>query len=392
MKDNAPDTETLARAQFARFDLNRVPSPCFVVDKVAMERNLMILRDVSEQSGAHILLALKAFSMTALAPLIGQYLSGVSASGLYEARLGRENFTGEIATYSAGFKAADLPEIIRLSDHLIFNTAGQHQRFRPLIDSAEGNISIGLRINPEHSEGWTHKYDPAAACSRLGTPVSQLTERDLTGVDGLHMHTLCEQGFAPLKRTWEAVEPHIATWLPHMKWLNLGGGHHITRGNYDRAGLIALIRQIRDRYDVAVYLEPGEAVALHAGVLVGEILDVIQNGMPLAITDISATCHMPDVLEGPYRPDLLDDIEGGTIYRIGGPSCLAGDIIGDYGFARPPTPGDRVAFLDQAHYSMVKTNTFNGVPLPAIALWHSETDDLSVLRRASYDDFAGRLS
>nr|WP_159978738.1 carboxynorspermidine decarboxylase [Roseobacter cerasinus] len=382
----------MARAQFARFDLNRVPSPCFVVDQAAVERNLSLLRSVVDQSGVHILLALKAFSMTTLAPLISTSLAGVSASGLYEARLGRAHFGGEVATYSAGFKADDLPEIIRLSDHLIFNTPGQHRRFRSHLDLAEKDISVGLRINPEHSEGWSATYDPAAPCSRLGTPVSQLAPEDLAGVDGLHMHTLCEQGFAPLRRTWEAVEPALADLLPQMSWLNLGGGHHITRGDYDRAGLVALIRQIRDRYDVEVYLEPGEAVVLHAGLLVGEILDTIENGMPLAITDISATCHMPDVLEGPYRPDLLGEAEDGTSYRMGGPSCLAGDVIGDYGFAHPPKPGDRIAFLDQAHYSMVKTNTFNGVPLPAIALWHSSTDDLTLLRRPQYADFAERLA
>lgn len=392
MKIDPADIEAMARTQFARFDLNRVPSPCFVVDQATIERNLKILRKVAEQSGADILLALKAFALPALAPLIENYLSGVSASGLYEARLGRETFGGKVATYSAGFKPADLPEIIHLSDHLIFNTPGQHRRFKPLIDASAAHISVGLRINPEHSEGWTAKYDPAAPCSRLGTPVSQLTASDLADIDGLHMHTLCEQGFAPLERTWEAVETALAQWLPEMTWLNLGGGHHITRGDYDRAGLVALIQQIRDRYGVKVYLEPGEAVALHAGILVGEILDVAENGMPLAITDISATCHMPDVLEGPYRPDLLGEIETGTLFRLGGPSCLAGDVIGDYGFAPTPTPGDRIAFLDQAHYSMVKTNTFNGVPLPAMALWHSGSDDLTILRHADYADFAGRLS
>lgn len=392
MKDAGVDTEALAKAQFARFDLSRVPSPCFVVDEAAVTRNLSILRDLADRAGAHVLLALKAFSMTALAPLISRYLAGVSASGLYEARLGRAYFKGKVATYSAGFKAADVPDILRLSDHLIFNTPGQHRRFRPLIDANAHRVSIGLRINPEHSEGWTPKYDPAAPCSRLGTPISALTGGDLEGVNGLHMHTLCEQGFAPLKRTWDAAEPIIARWLPQLKWLNLGGGHHITRPDYDQAGLVDLIRQIKARYDVAVYLEPGEAVALHAGILVGEILDVVENGMPLAITDVSATCHMPDVLEGPYRPDVLGEDAAGTLYRLGGPSCLAGDVIGDYGFAQTPRPGHRIAFLDQAHYSMVKTNTFNGVPLPAIALWHSETDALKILRRPSYDDFAERLA
>ncbi len=389
------DIAALSRDSFTRFDLTRVPSPCFVVDEVAIERNLSILADVADRSGAQILLALKAFSMFALAPLVDKYLAGTCASGLYEARLGRQKFAGTVSTYCAGFKAADLDEIIVLSDHLTFNTPGQVSRFADQIAAARAGgdtISLGLRINPEHSEGWTEKYDPAAACSRLGTPIRQLTDADMAGIDGLHMHTLCEQGFAPLQRTWEAVEDRLTDWLPGMKWLNLGGGHHITMPDYDRAGLIALIQKITDKHGVQVYLEPGEACGLHAGVLVGEVLDVADNGMPLAITDISATCHMPDVIEAPYRPDLLGETETGTTTRIGGPSCLAGDVIGDYTTAGPLQPGQRIAFLDQAHYSMVKTNTFNGVPLPGIALWNSETDDLQMIREFSYDDFLGRLS
>jgi len=389
------DIEELSRTRFARFDLNRVPSPCFVVDEVAIERNLSILADVAKQSGAHVLLALKAFSMFATAPLVNKYLSGVCASGLYEARLGREKYAGEVTTYCAGFKAADLDEIIHLSDHLIFNTPSQHQRFASQVQAARDageTISLGLRINPEHSEGWNPKYDPAAQCSRLGTPISKVSAADLIGIDGLHMHTLCEQGFEPLKRTWDAVEDRLGPWLKNMKWLNLGGGHHITKPDYDRAGLIALIQHIKETYGVAVYLEPGEACALHAGILVGEVLDVANNDMPLAITDISATCHMPDVIEAPYRPDLLGEVAEGTTYRLGGPSCLAGDVIGDYTPAQELAPGDRIAFLDQAHYSMVKTNTFNGVPLPAIALWNSDTDDLRMIREFTYEDFLERLS
>ncbi len=389
------DIEALSRANFAQFDLTRVPSPCFVVDAKAIERNLSILADVADQSGANILLALKAFSMFATAPLVDKYLSGVCASGIYEARLGREKYKGEVTTYCAGFKAQDLDEIIHLSDHLIFNTPSQHQRFAGQVQTARDTgevISLGMRINPEHSEGWNPKYDPAAQCSRLGTPVSKVTTADLEGIDGLHMHTLCEQGFAPLKRTWDAVEDQIGPWLKGMKWLNLGGGHHITKPDYDRAGLIALVKHIKQTYDIDVYLEPGEACALHAGILVGEVLDVTENDMPLAIIDISATCHMPDVIEAPYRPDLLGEVNDGVTYRLGGPSCLAGDVIGDYIPAHPLAPGDRIAFLDQAHYSMVKTNTFNGVPLPAIALWNSDTDDLRMIREFSYNDFMERLS
>ena len=389
------DIERLSRDSFARLDLTRVPSPCFVVDVVAIERNLQILSDVADQSGARILLALKAFSMFSLAPLVDKYLSGTCASGLYEAKLGREKFTGEVSTFCAGFKAEELDEIIDLSDHLIFNTPSQAVRFAGQVQQARDRgvrVSVGLRINPEHSEGWTPKYDPAAPCSRLGTPISRLKDADLNGVDGLHMHTLCEQGFAPLLRTWEAIEDRMAMWLPNMKWLNLGGGHHITKADYDRAGLIALIRKIKDRYGIDVYLEPGEACALFAGILVGEVLDVTHNDMPLAITDISATCHMPDVFEAPYRPDLLGETENGVTTRIGGPSCLAGDVVGDYTTVAPLQVGQRIAFLDQAHYSMVKTNTFNGVPLPSIALWNSDTDDLRLIREFTYDDFLDRLS
>jgi carboxynorspermidine decarboxylase len=385
-----------SRARFARFDLSRVPSPCFVVDAAQIDRNCAILADVAARSGAHVFLALKAFSMPTLAPVVMAHLSGTAASGIHEARLGRERFGGHVATFNAGFKAGELDEVLRLSDHVIFNSVSQLARFRHMVDGARASgtqVEIGLRINPEHSEGWNEKYDPAAPCSRLGAPVSQVCPQDIAGIDGLHMHTLCEQGFEPLKRTWEAVEPVIGPCLHGLRWLNLGGGHHITRGDYDRDGLVALIRQIRTTYGVEVYLEPGEAVALQAGILVGEVLDIAENGMPLAISDISATCHMPDVIEAPYRPDLLGELpEGeGSEIRIGGPSCLAGDVIGDFRPAGGWAVGDRFAFLDQAHYSMVKTNTFNGVPLPAIAVWDSRTDDLRIVRQFGYDDFLNRL-
>ena len=375
---------------FRHFDLNRVPSPCFVVDEKAVERNLSVLADIGERSGAHILSALKAFSMFALAPLVRQYLGGTCASGIYEARLGREEYGGEVATFCAGYKDSDIDEILALSDHIIFNSPAQKDRFRSKAQAA--GRQVGLRINPEHSEGEVAKYDPCAPCSRLGTPVSQLDAKALEGVDGLHMHTLCEQGFEPLARTWAAVEPHLAPFLKGLKWLNFGGGHHITRSDYDRDGLVEFIKAIRAQYGVEVYLEPGEAVALDAGILVGEILDLPHNGVDLAITDISATCHMPDVIEAPYRPALMDEAETGHTYRLGGPSCLAGDVIGDYTWAEPLQIGQRFAFLDQAHYSMVKTNTFNGVPLPTIALWNSETDDLKIIREFGYDDFKERLS
>ena len=375
---------------FRKFDLSRVPSPCFVVDEKAVERNLRILADIGTRSGAHILSALKAFSMFSLAPLVRQHLGGTCASGIYEARLGREEYGGEVATFCAGYKDADIDEILSLSEHIIFNSPAQKDRF---LDKARAaGVQVGLRINPEHSEGEVPKYDPCAPCSRLGTPVSQLTDDTLRGVDGLHMHTLCEQGFEPLQRTWDAVEPRLKPFLSQLKWLNFGGGHHITRDDYDRDGLVAFIKGIRETYGIDIYLEPGEAVALDAGILVGEILDLPANGMALAITDISATCHMPDVIEAPYRPALMDEADAGHTYRLGGPSCLAGDVIGDYTWDKPLEIGQRFAFLDQAHYSMVKTNTFNGVPLPTIALWNSETDELNIVKQFGYGDFKDRLS
>ncbi len=375
---------------FRNFDLSRVPTPCFVVDEKAVERNLTVLSEIGTRSGAHVLSALKAFSMFSLAPLVREHLGGTCASGIFEARLGREEYGGEVATFCAGYKDADIDEILSLSDHIIFNSPAQKDRF--LAKAQAANVQIGLRINPEHSEGEIPKYDPCAPCSRLGTPVSQLSEDTLIGVDGLHMHTLCEQGFEPLQRTWAAVEPKLKLFLGQLKWLNFGGGHHITRDDYDRDGLVEFIKSIRAKYNVDLYLEPGEAVALDAGILVGEILDLPTNGMTLAITDISATCHMPDVIEAPYRPALMDEAEAGHTYRLGGPSCLAGDVIGDYTWDQPLEVGQRFAFLDQAHYSMVKTNTFNGVPLPTIALWNSETDELKIIKQFGYHDFKDRLS
>ncbi len=380
---------------FARFDLGRVPSPCFVVDEAALRRNLAILADVKARGAATVLLALKAFSMWSAAGVVGEYLDGVCASGLFEARLARERYRGELTTYSPAYKREELGQILALSDHVIFNSPDQIARFADVIAKARADgetFDIGLRINPQASQGEVAKYDPCQAGSRLGFPVSHLTAEHLAGVDGLHIHALCEQGFEPLAAVWAAVEPRLTPLLPGLKWLNLGGGHHITRADYDVEALVAFLRGITQRHGVRVVLEPGEAVALDAGILVGEILDVFDNDGPVAISDISATCHMPDVIEAPYRPALLGEAEGGVSLRIGGPSCLAGDIIGDYGFAALPAPGTRIAFLDQAHYSMVKTNTFNGVPLPAIALWNSETDALRVVRAFGYAEFRDRLS
>lgn len=388
---------------FAQFDLHRIDSPSFVVDAARLRQNLRILAEVRDAAGIKMLSALKAFSMWKVAPLIGEYLDGVCTSGLWEARLAGEFYDGEIATYCAAYKPEDLPEICRLSDHLIFNSPGQIERFLPIVEAARArgdHFDIGLRINPLHAEGDVPRYDPCAPHSRLGFPIDQLTEEHMAMIDGLHMHTLCEQDFEPLRRTWDKAFDHLEPWFGQFKWLNLGGGHHITRADYQREELVEFLRDMQEDTESEIYMEPGEAVALDAGILVGTVLDTHWNGMDLAITDVSATCHMPDVLEAPYRPAMLGervierDVEEAPdgVTRLGGPSCLAGDVIGDYALPVPAEPGARFAFLDQAHYSMVKTTTFNGVPLPSIWLWDSETDQLDQVRRFGYEDFRDRLS
>lgn len=389
---------------FARFDLSRVDSPSFVVDAARLRQNLAILADVRDRAGIKLLSALKAFSMWEVAPVVGEYLDGVCTSGLWEALLAAEHYKGEIATYCAAYKAEDLPEILRLSDHVIFNSPGQIARFAGEVEHARASgqrFDIGLRINPLHAEGEVPRYDPCAPHSRLGFPVDQLGDVHLEGVEGIHFHTLCEQDFEPLERTWNAVLPRIERFLPQLKWLNFGGGHHITRADYQRDQLVDFLIRVKAQTGCELYLEPGEAVALDAGILVGTVLDTHWNGMPLAITDVSATCHMPDVIEAPYRPAMLGELPptdteidetAGDAVRLGGPSCLAGDVIGDYRFPMGPEPGQRFAFLDQAHYSMVKTTTFNGVPLPSIWLWNSETDALNQVRKFGYEDFRDRLS
>jgi carboxynorspermidine decarboxylase len=380
---------------FAHFDLNRVSSPAFVVDEQAVRRNLAVLKDVRDRGNAKVLLALKAFSMWSMADVVGEYLDGVCASGLWEARLARQFYKGELTTYSPAYRAEDLPEILKISDHVIFNSPDQVTRFADLIAAARAGgdvFEVGLRINPEHSEGEVAKYDPAQPCSRLGYPVSQLTPDKMVGIDGIHIHALCEQDFKPLSRIWAAVEPKLAPLLGEVKWINFGGGHHVTRADYQTEELVAFLNHVQEAHGVKAYIEPGEAVALDTGILIGEILDTFENGMPIGITDISATCHMPDVIEAPYRPALLGEVENGVTMRLGGPSCLAGDIIGDYSFATRPEVGTRIAFLDQAHYSMVKTNTFNGVPLPSIYLWDSASDDLKLIKSFDWTEFRDRLS
>ena len=383
-------TQSAGAGRFADFDLSRVPSPCFVIDEVKLAENLGILKSLGAAANADILLALKSFSMWELAPLISAHLDGCCASGLWEAKLAHDRFGGHVSTYAPAFKPTEIDEIARLSSHVIVNTPQQAARFGAQISA--GNAELGLRVNPMHAEGEVAKYDPCAPGSRLGTPLHQLENKLPKTVQGLHIHTLCEQDFPPLARTVDELHPFLEAVAPQLRWLNLGGGHLVTRHDYKRAALAELTNALAHTYNVRVFLELGTAVAFDAGILVGEVLDVMDNEGPVAVLDVSATCHMPDVLEAPYRPALRDECAGGQAVRLGGPSCLAGDVIGTYGFDALPQAGDRLAFLDQAHYSMVKTTTFNGVPLPALAIWNSDTDALRMVRAFDYADFEGRLS
>lgn len=380
---------------FASFDLGRVDSPAFVVDAAKLRANLQTLADIRDAADIKMLAALKAFSMWSVAPIIGEYLDGVCTSGLWEARLAAEFYDGEIATYSAAYKPDELEEVCRLSDHVIFNSPGQMERAKLILENARASgqdFDVSLRINPQCPCGEVPRYDPSSPGSRLGFPLDQLTDEIMEGVEGIHFHNLCEQDFEPLRRTWDKVFHAIEPYFGQLKWINMGGGHHITRADYQREELVEFLRDAKEDTGAEIYLEPGEAVALDAGILVGTILDAGWNGLPVAITDVSATCHMPDVIEAPYRPAMLGERGEGALIRLGGPSCLAGDVIGDYRLPVPAEPGQRIAFLDQGHYSMVKTNTFNGVQLPSIWLWDSESDALEQIRSFGYEDFRDRLS
>ncbi|MBY8332734.1 carboxynorspermidine decarboxylase [Qipengyuania pacifica] len=382
---------------FAQFDLDRVSSPAFVVDAAKLRANCQVLANIRDEADIKVLAALKAFSMWSTAPIIGEYLDGVCTSGLWEARLASEFYDGEIATYSAAYKPDELEEVCRLSDHVIFNSPGQMERAALILKNARAagqDFDVGLRINPKHATGEVPRYDPSSPGSRLGFPIDQLTPEIMAQVDGIHFHNLCEQDFEPLHATWDKVFDAIEPWFGQLKWINMGGGHHITRADYQREELIEFLRDAKEDTGAEIYLEPGEAVALDAGILIGTILDTGFNELPVAVADISATCHMPDVIEAPYRPAMLGESADQTVpeVRIGGPSCLAGDVIGDYRIQDGAEVGKRFAFLDQAHYSMVKTNTFNGVQLPSIYLWDSETDHLELVKEFGYDTFRDRLS
>lgn len=382
------------------FDLAAVATPAYVVDLGLLRRNLEKLARVQEASGARILLALKGFSMFSTFPLIREYLHGCCSSGLHEALLGHEEFGKELHVYAPAFKEAEMREIIPIAHHISFNSPAQWRTFRPLLDAARAQgrhaPSPGLRVNPEHSEVEVSLYDPCSPGCRLGTRAAALEGEDLDGLEGLHFHALCEQDSDVLERTLAAVERRFPRLLQQVKWVNMGGGHHITRADYDVERLVRVIRSFKERWNKEVYLEPGEAIALNTGYLVATVLDIVPTeGLATAILDTSATAHMPDTLEMPYRPHIFGAELPGVLahsYRLGGLTCLAGDVINEYSFPKPLEIGQKLVFADMAHYTMVKTSTFNGVPHPDIDLFDPAGGGLRLVRRFGYEDFKRKLS
>lgn len=380
------------------FDINSLKTPCYVTDERLLEKNMKILRSVSEKTGCKVLLAQKAFSMYSTYPLLAKYLDGTTASGLYEAKLGYEEMPGkEVHIFSPAYRPDHFEEITQICGHIIFNSFNQWKRFRPMVNKAisEGrHIECGIRVNPEYSEIATDIYNPCAGNSRLGVRASDFEESELEGISGLHFHTMCEQNSDVLERTIPHFEEKFGKYLSKMKWVNFGGGHHVTRDDYDVDKLCKVISCIQDKYNVQVYIEPGEAAALNAGWLISEVLEVFESGgVSHAIIDASAACHMPDVLEMPYRPNIIGSGKAGEkpyTYRLGAATCLAGDIIGDYSFDKPLSVGDRLIFCDMAIYTMCKNNTFNGIGLPAI--YRIDTDGkIHLEHEFGYEDFKCRL-
>ena len=370
-------------------------TPCYIIDEGLLKKNLEILQNVQRRSECTIILALKGFAMFSTFPLIKQYLAGITASSLDEARLGSEEFGGDVHVLAPAYKGDEIEEILEYASHISFNSFAQWERFKDKIRSSDKAVKCGLRINPEHSEVKVPIYDPCAPGSRLGIKIKDFKGKDLGGITGLHFHTLCELNSDSLERTLKVVEEKFGSIIKKMEWINFGGGHHITRPDYDVDRLCKLINDFSKKYDVKVYLEPGEAIALRTGVLVSTVLDVVHNDMKIVILDTSAAAHMPDVLEMPYRPEIVGAGKPGEFahtYRLGGITCLAGDVIGEYSFPEELNSGSRIILKDMAHYTMVKNNTFNGVRLPSIAIYDPEKDKVRVVREFGYEDYRNRLS
>jgi len=382
------------------YDVSGLETPAYVVDLGALDRNLALLKRVQAEAGCKILLALKGFAMWSQAARIRAALPGTTASSVHEARLGAEEFGGEVHVCSPGYSDSDFRELLTLCDHVVFNSLTQKARLLPLYETHRGaggrDVSFGLRVNHQHRESTNPLYDAAAPCSRLGTLREQISVADLAGLEGLHFHTLNEHGADALQRALGAFEDKFGDLFSQLKWVNFGGGHHITRPNYDVDLLIRMVREFRARHPhLQIYLEPGQAIALNAGVLVTSVLDIVRNEIDIAILDTSAAAHMPDVIEGPYRPNIIGaglPNEKAHTYRLGGHTCLSGDIVADYSFDAPLKLGDKLIFEDMAHYTMVKNTTFNGVRLPDIAVADPSTGDIQVIRRFGYEDYKMRLS
>jgi carboxynorspermidine decarboxylase len=376
-------------------DIGKLPTPCYIVDERLLIKNLELLHSVQERTGCSILLALKGFSMHSVFPLVAKYLKGITSSSLFEARLGYEKMGKEVHAFAPAYIDEEFDELLTYCDHIVFNSFDQWNKFKSRVKNVKSKkIECGIRINPEYSEIETPIYNPCYKNSRLGVTLPNFRPDDLDGIDGLHFHTMCEQNSDTLERTIKVVDEKFGKYIAKMKWLNLGGGHHITRPDYDIETLVRSILFFKDKYGVDIYLEPGEAIALNTGFLVAKVLDIVDNGMKIAILDTSAACHMPDVIEMPYRPNIIDagnPDEYSNTYRLGGLTCLAGDVIGDYSFKQPLKPGDKLVFCDMAHYTMVKNNMFNGVNLPSIALYN-EAEGIKIIRQFNFEDYCSRLS
>ncbi len=380
---------------FPKKIIDNVETPCFIVNDALLERNLKILNSVQKRTGIKILLALKAFAMHSTFPIIRKYLDGVCASGPIEARLGYEEFRKEVHTFAPAYSKQDMKKVIQYSNYIIFNSISQWKKHRDIIVNSRKKIEIGLRINPGHSEIETALYNPCIPGSRLGMQCKDLEGEDLTGINGLHFHALCEQNSDVLVRVLNSFEKLYKKYIPKMKWVNFGGGHHITRKDYNVNLLCKTINDFKNRYKMQVHLEPGEAVAFNTGVLVATVLDIIENESNIVILDTSAEAHMPDVLAMPYRPNIIGAGKPGEqkyTYKLCGITCLAGDIIGDYSFAKSLKIGDRLVFLDMAIYSMVKTTMFNGVKHPSITIYSPSTKNMHIVRKFGYNDYKNRLS
>ena len=377
-------------------DFTEVKTPCYVVSLPHLEKNLKILKDVQDRTGAKILLATKGFSMFSTFPLVKKYLAGTEASSVFEARLGMEECGGEVHSFCPSYTEENIGDFIKYSDHLVFNSFSQWNRFKETIKNSDKKVSCGIRVNPEVSVADVSMYDPSSPNSHFGVTNTNFEADNLGGLEGIHFHNLCELNADALEKTLIVVESKFGQFFGQMKWINFGGGHHITRKDYNIELLCTLVTSFKARYPhLEVYLEPGEAVALNAGVLVSSVVDVFKNQTNIAVLDVSATCHMPDVLEIPYLPTILD-VKPGTetdhnIYKLVGPTCLTGDIIGEYSMPKELSVGQKLVFLNMAIYTMVKSNTFNGINLPSIATM-DENNKITIVKEFDYQDFKGRLS